>query len=480
MICHRSSDRCDVWALLGIIHTYLGDAMRRSNRDHFSSLWTIVFSATIVLGGGLIGSGCEEPGTNPNEPEGVPGVGPGGGPETGPGAEPEPLIDIPDGVIDDDVDDENIDADGYCYYPEIGYVPCDDGAPPGSGPLDPPGGPGIGEPGDNEPDPNEPGANEPDTNEPGVGPGNEPEPPTECTEEAFNQGTPVPPRILLVVDKSGSMGDDAVGYNGSKWDGATTALSSVVTALDDEVEFGLMLYPDGNANNNVCREGAVEVGVSLSRAEDIVDELEGTNPGGGTPTAATLGRAIAALTQLGDEGGARAVILATDGGPNCASNLNPQTCRCVNPDGCNDSLNCLDDVASVAAASALNQQGFPTFVIGIPGSENFTDVLSALANAGGSAAAGATPYYQANDATALSGAIEEVAARVGSCRFDLANAPQDAGDVIVRVGDTLIPRDPGRSIGWDLVDDDTVELFGDACDDVIRLSSSVTVSYCSE
>ncbi len=445
--------------------------MRRSVRENsfrlrLLSALSVVFAASL-----FVATGCDDTEAGTPEPGGVvgePGVGPGAGPE----GEPDGLIGLPEGVIDADTEDENSDADGYCYYPEIGYVPCDDGAPPGSGPERP------NEPDANEPGagPNEPGA-EPDGNEPGAGPGQEPE--AECTEEVFNEGTPVPPRILLVVDKSGSMGEDAVGYNGSKWDGATTALSNVVTALDDEVEFGLMLYPDGNADNNVCREGAVEVGVDLARASSIVNELNSTNPGGGTPTAATLGRAIGTLSALGDEGGARAVILATDGGPNCASNLNPGTCRCVNPDGCNDSLNCLDDVASVAAASALNNQGFPTFVIGIPGSENFTDVLSALANAGGSAASGATPYYQANDSAALSSAIEEVATRLGSCRFDLANAPQDASDVIVRVGNDLVPRDPGRTIGWDLVDNDTVELFGAACDALIRDGSSVSVSYCN-
>ena len=444
--------------------------------SHFVSprILRLLVAAALVAGPSLV-SGCD--GEVPNrsdepEPDGL---------QAGePGTVPDNNLGLPNGVVDDTITGENSDEDGYCYYPEIGYTPCDDGAPPGSGPQvdpnDPGNEPGTNEPGTNEPGTNEPGTNEPGTNEPGT---NEPDAPTNCTEENFNQGTPVPPRILLVVDKSGSMGEDAVGYNGSKWDGATAALSSVVTALDDEVDFGLMLYPDGNANNNVCREGAVEVQLGAGRAADIVNELDRTNPGGGTPTAATLSEARAALASLGNDGGARAVILATDGGPNCASGLNPNTCRCVNPDGCNDSLNCLDDSASVASAAALNSQGFPTFVIGIPGSENFTDVLSALANAGGSAAAGVTPYYEANDSDALSEAIEAIAARVGSCRFDLQSSPQSAADVIVRVDDSVVPRDPGRSVGWDLVDNNTIELFGQSCDNLIRNSSAVSISYCN-
>jgi hypothetical protein len=273
------------------------------------------------------------------------------------------------------------------------------------------------------------------------------------------------------------MEDDAVGYAGSKWDGAVDALSDVVTSLDNEVEFGLMLYPDGNADSNQCRAGDLEVGVGVNRADDIVTSLNFSFPGGGTPTAATLQQARQELDGLGDTGGARVVVLATDGGPNCNAGLNANSCRCVNPDGCADARNCLDDVASTNAAASLTAAGYSVFVVGIPGSENFSDVLNGLATAGGTALPGATGYYQADDSVELSTSLEQIASRVATCRFDLDQQVDNATSLAVSAGTNTVQQDPTRANGWDLVDADTIELFGAACDQLQTQPVNVTVDY---
>ena len=377
---------------------------------------------------------------------------------------------IPNGVIDEDPGDEGSDQDGYCFSPESGYYPCDDGAPPGSGPTGetPPGG-GLddGDPGSSDPsDPNDPG---------GDGEGGSATP--LCFTQTFLGADNDTPQILLVVDKSGSMDDEAVGYPGTKWSGAVSALSDVVTALDDAIEFGLMLYPSGDADNNVCREGDVRVDVGTSRGADIVSVLAAAAPGGGTPTAATLRSALAALSPSAQDK-PTAIILATDGGPNCNPGLNPQSCRCVDPAGCDDSRNCLDDAHSIAAAQELTSQGIPVFVVGIPGSENFTDVLNGLSDAGGTSRAGAQGYYQANDSTALASAVEDIAVRVGSCRFDLEHPVNAVDEVTVTVLGAVVPYNPSRQVGWDLVDRDTVELFGSTCTQLLNSPVPVTIEYC--
>jgi hypothetical protein len=384
---------------------------------------------------------------------------------------------------------ENQDADGYCFDPEVGYFPCDDGAPPanpdqndtqvvGGTDADPSQGGDTGVGGD---DPSG-GGNDPVPGNEDPPPPSSPPPPgtsePECGQDVFNQDDRLPPRILLVVDKSGSMDEGAVGYPGSKWQGLKSALTQVVGTLDSEAELGLMLFPNGTSSNGMCEAGRVFNPVGNGQGSNILGTLDATGPGGGTPTAPSLSQAKIALTAIGEEGGTRAIILATDGGPNCNQNLNSSICRCVNPNGCSDSRNCLDDADTLAAVEDVNAGGFSTFVVGIPGSENFTDVLSGMAEAGGTAN-GSTGYYDASDADALASAVEAIASRLANCRFDLQGSALNVDDMAVSVGGIQVPRDTNRQNGWDMVDNDTLEVFGNYCDNLAADTAvSLNVDYC--
>ncbi len=402
---------------------------------------------------------------------------------------------IPDNVTNDgNMAGENSDADGYCFDPEGGYSACDDGAEPGSGGADgttsddldgdgipddqDPDRDGDGEVNVTDPSPDgtfdPPADDEPPTDPTDPGPGS----PPVCQDEVFNNSVENP-RILLVVDRSGSMDQDADGYNGTKWQGAKAALSEVVTALDADISFGLMMYPAGSSNDEVCEEGGLEVAVAAQNADNIIDSLNDTAPAGGTPTAPTLLAAKAVLDGMPAVGGKRVVVVATDGAPNCNMSLDLDTCTCTNPNGCDNVQNCLDDQGSYDAAVALNQAGYPLFVVGITGSEGFAYVLNGMAQAGGTAIAGATQYYDASSADNLAASLESVAVRVGSCRFDLANPTTGSSDITVTSNGSTIARDPSRTIGWDLVDQDTIEVFGGACASVVNSTSSVTVHYCT-
>lgn len=378
------------------------------------------------------------------------------------------------------VSDEAADCDGFCLDLEIGYFACDDGAPPGSGVPDSDGD-GLSDPLD--PDTDGDGVpNGEDVNGGGVTPEDpvDPEDPLDpsCSDTSFTTGDDVlNPRILLVIDKSGSMNaDDSGGQR--KWDAARNALSGVVQSLEHQIEFGLMLYPNGDAENDVCREGNLREPVQPTNAGDIINVLNNTEPGGGTPTAVTLGEARAALDNLGEgNGSARAVILATDGGPNCNESLDGNTCRCVstNPQDCIDFPgNCLDDSNTIGAAASLNAAGYPVFVVGIDGSEAFSDVLNSLATAGGTAQAGASAFYGVDDQGQLEQALEDIAIRVGVCRFDLPTNFQ-ATDATVTVNGTEVARDTGRINGWDQVDPNTIELFGVPCNEAVNGGAGATV-----
>lgn len=393
---------------------------------------------------------------------------------------------VPDGVSGrNDCDSDGVpepeeaDCDGFCLGVESGYFPCNDGGEPGTGIPD--------SDGDGTPDPSDlddDGDGIPDLDDDNGGgltpiPPLVPNPPNpgECVNTQFTAGEDVlDPRVLLVLDKSGSMDlEDSSGQR--KWDAARAAISGVVLRLNDAIEFGLMLYPDGNAQNDQCQEGALRQNVEANNATAIVATLALTSPGGGTPTAVTLAEAKIALDSLPAAGGGRAIILATDGGPNCNESLNGDTCRCVssNPGDCVDNgANCLDDANSISAAAALNAAGYPVFVVGINGTEAFTDVLNSLASAGGTAQSGATSFYGVDDQAQLESALEDIAVRIGVCRFDLP-VNFSASQTTVTVNGGTVTRDTGRINGWDQVDPNTIELFGVPCNDAVNGGSGATV-----
>ena len=411
---------------------------------------------------------------------------------------------IPDGVIGPGscdggitvIDDENADCDGYCIDLEAGFVPCDDGGVPGTGFPDSDGdgvpdiispdddGDGIPDGEDENPRGNDPcvGLEGPPPaiclDDPGEGEG-EGEP--NCSTQTFDPVDPIPPRILLVVDRSGSMNEDANGFNGSKWDAAVGALVGdgggnigVVGQLEQGVEFGLYMYPAGAGTAQQCLPGNVNDSVSLSNSADFRSQLFSTQPGGGTPSAPALLTARNELTRLGANGGQRAVILVTDGGPNCNESLNGNTCRCVaDPSQCQSfSANCLDDVNTIAAATQMNQSGFPVFVLGIDGALAFGDVLTRTAQAGGTG-----NFFGIGSSQALAQTIEDIAVQISSCRFEVTGNP-NPDDVTVAIDGAPVGRDTGRSNGWDLTGVGTIELFGAACDAAQGATQDVAVQTC--
>jgi hypothetical protein len=394
--------------------------------------------------------------------------------------------------------DENADCDGWCFGVESGYYACDDCPyPQGSDQRNEfckaPGSSGEGE-GEGASASEGEGANggegegahggEGEGAHGGEGEGasageGEGEGPAQCATVTFSPGAAnLEPRILFLVDKSGSMADpDNSGQE--KYAACKSAIEQVSNNLNGSIDMGLMHFP-GNSDADACSQGVLDVNVGPNTAGSIANVLESTTPGGGTPTAVSLLQAKAALDALPSQGGPRAIVLATDGGPNCNASLDGNTCRCTstNPGDCQLSggeFECLDDSNTVAAAQQVTAAGYSVFVIGEVGSENFTDVLNALAVAGGTALSGAVSFYQASDETELVTDLEQIAVRVGACRIDLGQSAS-ATQVSVTVNGAPVSRDTSRTDGWDLVDAHTVELFGQPCDDTVNGGAQATVA----
>lgn len=304
------------------------------------------------------------------------------------------------------------------------------------------------------------------------------------------------PNLYFVLDRSGSMAED------DKWPTIIQVIGQIVVGLGPRAAVGAAVFPNpyGAASSGdlpaACasgvevfapRLGDVPAGTAGPTADDLLTTLGHISASGGTPTAATL---LALAPRLQSLPGKTYVILATDGGPNCDSELTCTIADCQpNIDGdcpvapsscCTDTssaanqmlanLNCLDAQATIAAVQTLAGDGIPVYVVGVPGSETYAQLLDELAQAGGTARIdddGGAQYYavSSTDQAAFLAALSKVAASItGSCTLTLDAVPPDPSLVNVFLDDQPVPQ-MGPD-GWTL-DGATVTLLGATCQQVI-------------
>jgi len=257
------------------------------------------------------------------------------------------------------------------------------------------------------------------------------------------QAESVPPNVLIVLDRSGSM-DDSIGGGSTKWELAVAAVKTLLTDYGDSVRFGLVLY----SSDGDCGPGQVLVGVGDGTAADINGEMDGASPDGSTPIGDTLD-GLVSYAGLGDTTRDNYILLLTDGEERC--------------DG--------DGEAAVTALRNRTPE-VKTFVVGF-GGEVDPDALNAMAVAGGTDLPGATKYYQADDAAALQAAFDAIGGSVLSCSYELSEIPPDLDELYVYFDSVGIPRDTGQVNGWDYnPDTNEVTFYGPACDSL--RSGSVT------
>jgi hypothetical protein len=306
------------------------------------------------------------------------------------------------------------------------------------------------------------------------------------------------PNLYFAIDASGSMldgiprgeGASAELIPGDRYGSLALAIQTLLARVGHRVNYGATLFPTGD---EACGAGdeilALTPGDTVSFAvtgelgpvlKGLMFSINRRTPRGGTPTAEAL-RGV--LGQLRDRTSESYVFLVTDGGPNCNFSLpcGPDACipnlerlRLSEEVVCDESLNCcdgrffgpdscLDASGSRAAVEALALAGIRTFVIGIPGSEVFGDVLDQLALAGGVARAGTPSYYRISDADELIETVSALGRQVAlSCTIELAEVPPDPNLVNLFFDGELIAADPVD--GWTFTDERTVHVVGAACE----------------
>lgn len=257
--------------------------------------------------------------------------------------------------------------------------------------------------------------------------------------------TPIPPDILFVLDKSGSMSyekwdhDDNPGtVDVTRWYSLYGVMKSVVTTFNKTVNFGVKLFPKLDATpykeTGACDVApGVEVEIAPMNAAGVLAGVPAADFEvlGGTPIESGLKEAYTYLNAL-DPGKQRFALLIADG---------------------EISKTCPGEVIFEAIGSVVGAQeaGIPTYVVGIDVDPSISDQLAALAEAGGKPNPnGPEPFYQVTNQIELQAAIQQIIDDTLSCVIDVNPEPSEPELFEVWIGNDQIPAavDCAKDDGW--------------------------------
>jgi hypothetical protein len=278
-------------------------------------------------------------------------------------------------------------------------------------------------------------------------------------EEQMISNQRVPPDMLIVLDKSASMGPLGNAQGIDRWSGSVEALEAITAELQADIKFGLMTYPAAGASPipglplpASCGVGMLDVPIGPDNGGAIADALQTMMPSGGTPTAGTLQEAKEAIeTTVSPDGvvGAKFVLLVTDGAPNCR---NGQLSAINDPQSVTDSVNAIKEMAGM---------DIKTYVIGFQTAQDGT-LSAALDQMAVAGATGDTKHRPVENRDTLIAAFRDIAGKAVSCTFVLEKPTTKPEFIQVTIdGKQINLNDPD---GWVLSPDGKqITLKGAAC-----------------
>lgn len=322
------------------------------------------------------------------------------------------------------------------------------------------------------------------------------------------------PTLYFVLDVSGSMSEPLVDADAdqdeieaapTKLEASQDALLALTLEHGHRIHYGLATFPgpdEGDEELLGCSAGREVFEVAEGdpllclnrRGGDVyeafarqVEKLEAT---GGTPLSATLEARSDAILALPHPA---SVVLLTDGAPNCNLEASCTVDACIPnleggalPSGaCNDDFNCcdsdevlesdlpfigvpeamcIDSDASLETIERFADAGIATFVVGVPGSEAYANLMTSFAEAGGTAREDGAAYFDVRDVEELSDSLTAIFAQTSQgCEVELEAVVTRPDLLNVYFDATLVPAD--EQDGW-TVEGAVVTFRGDACEEI--------------
>lgn len=242
-----------------------------------------------------------------------------------------------------------------------------------------------------------------------------------------------PANVMLMLDRSESMYEQIEGR--TKWEIAASSLREVLPRFEDDVHFGLTLFPGAIS---ACQEGVVAHGVGEATAAQLLETVDGALPGqGGTPIADTLAM-LGEFGGLDDPAFAQFVLLLSDGSETCRGH--PATVA--------------EDLYDRAPRIQVYPVGF--------GGRVDEGLLGEIARASHTESGSAQLFWRADDATELTEAFASILSSVIQCEFPLEHEAPVPARVYAFFGETAVPRDTTNGFEYDR-DTHRVTFYGDAC-----------------
>jgi hypothetical protein len=270
------------------------------------------------------------------------------------------------------------------------------------------------------------------------------------------------PTLLFVIDRSRSMLSDFGGAGQSRWEVLRLALSRALPPVDDTMDIGALLFPAPGSSGMSCSvSSAPNLRPSVGHVAPLLALLAANPPGGSTPTADAIATAARSLQGTRAASTARALVLATDGAPDCNTALSPQTCVCAQGNNCQASR-CLDDTRTVGRIASAAATGLPTYVIGIQdgATSPLAAVLDTMADAGQRPQKGQSHrYYAVSSEAELAAALVTIRDQVGACTYLTSSVPDPRGTIRVTLDGLELPFDPSGETGWNWADRNNGEIL---------------------
>jgi hypothetical protein len=278
---------------------------------------------------------------------------------------------------------------------------------------------------------------------------------------------------MLVLDKSGSMmskwdhdADESTAEI-TRWNSVYNVTQTILGGFAQTLDFGAVLFPalDADLGDNYAHacdmSEAPEVAIAPDNGVAILDAIPGplAQVDGGTPARTAILNASADLAAQATLV-PKAIILVTDGAPNCSEGSEGY-----------DKVKVYDDGVVDAVVSTYAGAGIPTYVVGIDiysGPHNAPavdpyDAITDIALAGGVPKAGDEKFYNVTNEVELGSALDTISDYV-ECTFSIEAVPDVPEWVEVTIEGESIPYvEDCEQDGWTWSGPQAIILCGDAC-----------------